>query len=86
MLHYTDCGPAGIPRERHVCASCFRGYAGSYTTATELIDLPKQIFADGKCEKCGGPAQSISGVPGSLGRQVLCFACAEKEYGKNDDV
>ena len=72
MVDYTDLDASGTLRERHVCASCFRGYDAPYTTVTELIDLQKHIIENGHCEKCGGRADIVSGVPGAPDRIVLC--------------
>ena len=70
------------PRDRQVCATCFTGYHA--TPASALIDINKVIYAQGKCEKCGGRPFSISGIPGP-DRRVLCYECAERK-DENDSA
>jgi hypothetical protein len=66
----------GYPRDRRVCATCFTGYHA--TPGVALMDIDRLIFADGKCERCGGRAFVISGIPGP-DRRVLCNECAKVE-------
>jgi hypothetical protein len=61
---------SGQAVERRLCLFC------PYPTNPWLLaELSKQIFAEGKCERCGGEAFSVSGLPGP-DRRVLCRACS----------
>ena len=77
IRHWIDAEQPGQLIDRQVCAMCL-----GLSESEAACELPEYLLAVGKCQFCGAPAFSVSGVPGPK-RVVACSECEKKRLSRN---